>query len=340
MVALALWTAGHRRASMRVVLAGSAIAVSMGCLGLAVAPAWGITLAFAALIGLGFGGFAVTLNSLFADGFGQRSGFMINLLNGAYGVGAIAAPLAISAMPGADYRIPYAVLSALALLTIPMLWGTRNPVLAAAADEGPAWRERRRAVRRILLGFGAVYLLYAGVEQGIGLWEATHLIAQGVSSSAAAGYTALFFTTYTLGRFLIAPIALRVAPDRIFISCIAASIGCLVLAQYGPIAPAAYALAGVACGPVFPTGLNWLARALPGVRSGAAVVLAGAGAGGIIFPRVVGQLIDLTDERGIPMILAAVAGAALLGTLNLRRAVHARAPAAGPGSPPPTSAVR
>ncbi|NJK46360.1 MAG: hypothetical protein HC933_20840 [Pleurocapsa sp. SU_196_0] len=45
-----------------------------------------------------------------------------------------------------------------------------------------------------------------------------------------------------------------------------------------------YTLAGVVCGPIFPTGLVWLSRVIPGSTAAASIVIAAASLGGVVAP--------------------------------------------------------
>jgi fucose permease len=45
-----------------------------------------------------------------------------------------------------------------------------------------------------------------------------------------------------------------------------------------------YTLAGVMCGPIFPTSLVWLSKVLPGSTASASFVIAAASLGGVVAP--------------------------------------------------------
>lgn len=80
------------RLNNRVLLGGSYVLMAAGAAAFAFSPSWALALAGTFVIGLGFGGIDYGLNQLFAVGFGHRSTAMLNLLNGHFGIGAIAAP--------------------------------------------------------------------------------------------------------------------------------------------------------------------------------------------------------------------------------------------------------
>ena len=93
----------------------------------------------------------------------------------------------------------------------------------------------------------------------------------------------------------------------------------LGLAHLPALAPAAYALTGLALGPVFPTALAWLAQAAPGAPGSTATVFAAANLGGVVLPVVIGRLVDASSPAVIPTTVLVVALACLAATLLLGR---------------------
>lgn len=73
----------------------------------------------------------------------------------------------------------------------------------------------------VLAVFVALYVLHVGIEAGVGGWEPTHLETVGHGAGVAATATSVYWLMMTVGRFLVAPIALRfvlhlVRPDHTF----------------------------------------------------------------------------------------------------------------------------
>jgi len=79
------------------------------------------------------------------------------------------------------------------------------------------------------------------------------------------------------------------------------------------VAPAAYALAGFAFAPVFPTTLAWIERVFP-ERSERIVpiALAVANAGPVAATAVIGAWVGRTGPGAIPSALSGIAGLLLL----------------------------
>jgi FHS family glucose/mannose:H+ symporter-like MFS transporter len=81
-----------------------------------------------------------------------------------------------------------------------------------------------------------------------------------------------------------------------------------------PLAPMAYGLLGVAVGPLFPTGLAWLAQTRPELTP---TVVAVSMVGGISFPSAIGLTVELFGAVAVPwaMVVLAVAGLATVAAI-------------------------
>lgn len=320
-IGVPLWGAVLRHLPTRLVLAAATAALSAGCLGVALAPAWVVVLASAFVIGVGFGGLDLGLNVLFATGFGTRSAAMLNLLNASFGIGAVAGPLAVGLLPADTVRPLFAASGALGLTLLPLIRSIpdrRDPGWTPAAP-APGGRTGGLAVAFIVM-----YVLYVGVETGVGAWEPTHLAFTGMPAAEAALLTSLFWAALTVGRVLAAPISLRFAPDGIVLTTLTLATGSLALTHVSGVAPAAYAMAGLALAPVFPTGLAWLNGALPSARGATVAVVAGAMLGGVVFPAVIGRAVGTAGPALIPTALTAIAATTLAVALGIRRTVASR----------------
>lgn len=95
--------------------------------------------------------------------------------------------------------------------------------------------------------------------------------------------------------------------------------GCLLLSLVEPVAPVAYAGVGLFIAPVFPTGLPWLNRALPGARRAGAWVIAASMAGGVAAPPLLGAGIEASGIHAVPWLLTVLSAASLLATVVLIR---------------------
>ncbi|MBT2438627.1 MFS transporter [Streptomyces sp. ISL-36] len=304
------------RLSSRALLAVSYVLMAVGAAGFALAPGWPLALCAAFLGGLGFGGVDYGLNQLFAVGFGERSPAMLNILNGHFGIGAVLAPAVLAAL-GPD-RYPYAF-AGCALLSVVLIAGTRGVRDEAAPAPGPREVSRVARLSPVLLGFVLLYVLNVAVEAGVGGWEPTHLETVGYATATAATATSAYWLMMTVGRFLVVPLTLRYAPERILAVCGAGMTACLLLALVPGAAPVAYAGVGLFIAPVFPTGLPWLHRALPTARHAGAWVIAASMIGGVAAPPLLGLGIEVSGIGAVPVLLTVLSAASLVVTVWLAR---------------------
>jgi len=93
-----------------------------------------------------------------------------------------------------------------------------------------------------------------------------------------------------------------------------AALGTLALlaAVSGRAAPVAYIAAGAAFAPIFPTGLAWLAKLLPGDAAATSWLFPGTTVGGALIPAGIGLVIAEIGVGFAPLVLSALALATFL----------------------------
>jgi len=318
----------YGRIGNRRILAGSYVLMAAGAAGFALAPNWLVALGAALLAGLGFGGIDYGLNQLFAVGFGNRSTAMLNILNAHFGIGAILGPAVIGAVGSEHYP---AVFLAFSLANLPLLLCLRGvrehvpqpaPAPESGASAGPSGQVLGRSLGSVLGVFVTLYVLHVGIEAGVGGWEPTHLETVGYGAGTAATATSVYWLMMTVGRFLVAPLALRHSAQSIIaVSCAGMTV-CLLLAAVPGLAPYAYAGVGLFIAPIFPTGLPWLSRAVPRARRAGAVVIAASMAGGVAAGPVLGKAIEWSGVRAVPLLLCGISAICMAATGWLIRATR------------------
>jgi fucose permease len=233
---------------------------------------------------------------------------MLNVLNGVFGIGAVAGPIVVAAVAPGGIGAMYLGCAVLAVaLAVPLSRVRGDGVPADGKGSTTEGRTGRRGVVAIVALFAVAYALYVGVELGVGGWEPSHLAGLGMSASAASWATSAFWLGLTAGRFLIAPVALRVTPERIVLTCAGVAIVTLGLATVPGLAPVAYIATGLVIAPIYPTGLAWLAKVTPGRRTPTAYLVASAVLGAAIFPPLVGSAIETLGTSVTPIALAVLA---------------------------------
>lgn len=295
-----------------VVLMTALATMALGCAGLATAPSWPLLLASAVVVGVGFGSVDVGLNQIVAHGYGDRSAAVLNVLNAQFGVGSVVGPLLVAVVPATrvgglfgSFALVAGVL-ALVLRRVPG-GGPSDPQAApptAAAAQGGSGR-------RLLGLFVLGYVLYVGVETGVGGWAPTHLASTGLSADAAATVTSGFWLAMTVGRLLAAPLALRFRARSIVVAGSGTAVLALLLAAVPALSSLAYVVTGLALAPVFPTGLAWLAQVRPGSERSVGFVIAAASLGGVVFPPALGATVDGLGAAVVPLMLALIAAGSL-----------------------------
>ncbi|MBE1488183.1 MFS transporter [Plantactinospora soyae] len=309
----------------------SLVGVAVGCLAFPLAPGWPLALLAAFVAGVGFGGLDGGVNQIFTEVYAEGGHGMLNLLHGCFGVGAVAGPIAIGLLPG--YGWSFVGCALLALLAVPALRtasGARSaPTTAAGTPPAPLAARRRLGSLggMVSLGFLLFFMLHVGLETGAAGWETTHLIATGLSESTAATATSGFWLAFTASRFAVVPLCRHYSARAIVIACTGLTVLAATATLLDGLAPIAYALLGVAVGPLFPTGLAWLAQHRPALTP---TVVALSMVGGIALPPAIGLAVNGFGPAAIAwaMIILAVAG---LGTvIGLARVRRTGLPVAAP----------
>ena len=248
----------------------SGFLTGLALLGFSVAPSFLWILLLAVPLGLGAGSVDAGLNHFVARHYSSRH---MNWLHGCWGIGASIGPLIMGATlttPGgwADaYRSIASLqlmLAVLFLLTL-ALW-KREPALAEGADAESSATPRRTTVPAWAGWLApALYLLYATVEVGTGLWAASILVEQrGLAPRDAAWWVSCFYAAIMSGRFALGLIATRLGNRRLVHGGLAiALIGAALFAVPGlppALTLAGLVLLGLGAAPVYPSLMHETTR--------------------------------------------------------------------------------
>ena len=252
---------------------------------------------FSALIGLGQGGVEVSLNSAILRIDTHDTGRPMNLLHGAFAVGAIVGPLAVGLLMqnGVDWSAAYRGMAVIfALLFVMMAIVALPSVEAPTAARGEA-PQRLSANPAYWLSFFALFL-YLGVELGVSNWVAQYFVAVfAYSADAGAMLVSLFWLGLLAGRFGV-PLLFRGAQPAAALVGLAAlaTASVAVLTGLGYASGSALAadvggamvfLAGLGCSVYYPTVMTLLGRCFPQAQSQAIGFAAtGGGVGSFVFP--------------------------------------------------------
>ena len=271
-----------------VLIAGLLLLAAMGGV-IAMATSLRLVLAAGVVYGIGYGAFSLSGNVMTSELVPERRASAVNLVNMAFGVGAVVGPLVVSVLlertggslpalwMGAALLVVVAVTAS---VTLPRRLAIAAPARAVGAPAAsPPWRDP------MLFACGIFLALYVGSEMAAGTWSAVYLqqsTAMNAAKSAAA--TSLFWAALTLGRISAVLAGMRIASERLLTIAVWVTCGGAVLlwAGHGSAAAsvAAFAVLGFGYGPIYPTGVAVLTSRFPHAAGTATSVMGVLAAGG------------------------------------------------------------
>jgi len=287
---------------------------SLGALGIALRPAYGWLLVAALTAGWGGGALDIAVNALFSQVFASAT--PLNLIHAAYGVGAIAGPLLVTAAFGIGLVLPYGMVGVAVAFLLLLLVKLELPTVPK--PEATTSRAHVASLLWAVSAFIVLYFCYVGIEVGVGNWLSVHLTPT-FGAAQAASFTSIYWAMLTLGRFIAAPVSKWLEPPQLLLLSSAIMIIGFGLCFNPHIAPVGYALVGLGSAPMFPTGLLWLRSRFP-TRAAAmmATVMVSATVGGILLSWLMGVLVARISVMVIPTLLLGSAVGCLLSVLWLR----------------------
>jgi fucose permease len=250
-----------------------------------------------ALIGLGQGGVEVGLNSTILQMDTRNTGRPMNLLHGAFAVGAIVGPLAVSLLlqSGLDWAVVYRGMAVIFVLLVVLMAFAALPSVQRQAAERDETAERLSANPAYWLSFFALFL-YLGVELGVSNWVAEYFVVVfAYAPDASAMLVSLFWMGLLAGRFGVPLLYKGSRPDAVLVGLSAlATASIALLMALGCANPSAITvdigrgllfLAGLGCSIYYPGVITLLGKCFPLAQSQAVGFAAtGGGIGSFIFP--------------------------------------------------------
>jgi len=304
--------------SSRSFMLGALTFLGLGCVGVALAPSWPAFLGAVLVIGVGFGALDLGCNQLVAHSEGGGRTAALNVLNGAFGFGAVAGPLLVSTVGRTHLSLLYGGAAAVAVGVLPLVAGISGRL--------PFTAQRAPARSSSLVGiFMIAFALYVGIETGTGGWMPSHLESIGLQSLAAATLTSGFWLALAVGRLLAGFLPARVPERTTVVAGAAVAAVALLTAVNHAAAPIAYIVAGLAIAPIFPTGIVWLAKLTPGDARATSWLFPASMIGGAIIPGGIGAVIARFGIAWTPVVLSLVAVGCLIAFLVAARGSGSRA---------------
>ncbi len=245
---------------------------------------------------------------------------VLNLVNMAFGIGALATPfLAANLLKRNWVRLCYVILG-LTLATLAVQVATHMPAASGtgqfAAEAGPAM------ANPLLWLLGLFMFLYIGCEVGMWNWLVRHLIAQGVPEKWALNILSLGFALGLLsGRVGVVPVLAHAAAAKVTLgaaACMAVTTFLMLRAHGRWTAAALVFAAGLSMAPVFPTTLAIVGGVFPQITGTAmGIVITFGWAGLAVSSRVIGSIAGADPARLRKALFVIPASAVLMVALNL-----------------------
>ena len=288
----------------------------------AVAPVWIVFVMGGALAGFGSGAVEVGMNGLFLDRFAEDRGRALSRLHLCFSIGALAAPLVIAALVeiGVAWRLPFAASSLVALAIGLGLAASdlRVPHPVAASRAGRPSVGRHVPMPLVLLAVAITS--YVAAESGVSSWLVRFLDAAPIGIATLA--LSLFWAGLALGRLVASRVADRFTPLSVATACgLATGFAVLaaVLVPWVAVSIALFALAGVACGPIYPMIIASAGGLYPARANAVSGVLtAAAVSGAVVYPPAMG-FVSNSLGLGVGMAGAGLCAVACAGALVMAR---------------------
>lgn len=252
---------------------------------------------------------------------GTDSAPAMNVLHLLFGVGALGAPLLVDV----DLRTAVTINAVLAVAVGGFLVTRTQPSAELGVRPDAAGAPTNR---RLLAMVTMFFVLYVGVEIGFAGWIYTY--AEEIrlpGKSAPALLTALFWAAFTAGRLIAVPVSRRLGPYAMVRWSSVLAVVAAVLLTIGDSAPAmvwiSTGLFGLGVAAQFPMMVSFADDHLHLSGSDTAWFVAGAGAGGLVMPWVIGQVFDTHGATAMPATVLVFTLATLAWFLITARALHA-----------------
>jgi MFS transporter, FHS family, glucose/mannose:H+ symporter len=288
--------------------------MAVGTRGLLAAD-WRMALIFTAAYGIGLGLAIPASNVLISATNPGRRAAAVSILNFCWGLGAVAAPLAVAwaEQRGNLWNCMAALALALLLMAVVM---TIAPAHGAARPSSPPRTPWRKTGWKLIVAVGAMFFLYVGIESSLAGWIAT--LMKRLSVGPAPGWLpapTAFWGGLVAGRG-IAPVVLRRFSERsTAVAGLAATVlatGLLMVTSSRQWMLGAALAAGLGLAAVFPITVALLSRFGQMEQRVAGVMFALAGLGGAIVPWLVGLMSTAYGSLQAALAIPLLAGVVLL----------------------------
>ena len=272
------------------------------------------------MLGIAEGTLDVGGNSLLIWVHGSKVGPFMNGLHFFFGLGAFISPIIIAQVVLLTGDIVWAYWM-LAILMIPIaVWilRTPSPVPHKASEDSNSPTVKPLLVALITL----FYFTFIGIEAGFGNWLYTYATHLKLTNEVTGAYlTSAFWGSFTAGRLVSIPLAIRFRPRTLLSSDLVGclfSVGVILLWPHSHQALWFGAIGvGLSQASLFPIMLAWAERRIRLTGRINSFFFMGTGAGGMFFPWFIGQLIEPIGPQAVMVVILfeIIATSVILGVL-------------------------
>jgi fucose permease len=294
-------------------------------------------------IGIGQGFIELTINWATLRMEKSGTGRAMNLMHGAFAVGAVAGPFVIGFLITVElpWVFVYRGIALLLFLVLVVLQPLPMAALGRDGDGGGTAGEKTMNRRELFthpaywLGFSSL-LLYVGVELGISNWIAEYFVsAFGAAPATGSFMVSLFWGGLLLGRFGV-PLVYRGNRRELVLLSLSAlmCVSTIALSIVGFIGSGAAAVvgsalmvafAGLGCSIVYPIVVTLVGDAFPSHQSEAvAFASMGGGVGGFAFPFLMSNIASAWGIRAGFAAYATFSVLVVVFCVTLVRVTHKR----------------
>lgn len=266
--------------------------------------------------GVGYGLITPGTNLFVAELGGAKSSSLLNLLNFAWGTGAMACSPLIALALRRDGVNPllfgYAAFGAIVALS---LMFTPFGEEKAAEDADTSDTTAVGAGTAVTIALAVLFFIYVSTETAIGVWSAEYArrIA-GAMSNLTTLAPMFFYAGLTTGRGMAPMVLMRVRERPLVLGALTLTgvgISVLIASITLKTAIAAVFLAGLGCACIYPIYIAWLAKWFGARAKNIGAVLFGlASLGGSVGPALVGFTSKISGSLrvglGVPLLFAMI----------------------------------
>ena len=306
-----------------------AITLGLALLGLGFtllnAPTFALALVASGIYGLGYGFATPATNLWVGESYGARRASALNIMNLAWGAGAISSSALGKVTLGTPRLTPllYSVGAIGGVLAIVLL---RMPFANALHedDSAPAAKKARVDGNRAAVLLGILFFVYVGTEIGTSSWAPTHAQrAAAWSSNIWILAPSFFFAGLLGGRGAAAAILLQLKEASVAVGglLLAATGESIFLAGHSPVTLFGGAfLAGLGLSSIFPILIAWLSKWY-GMRARkvGGVMFALAALGSALVPPLVGVVSRYEGSLRVGLLVPLAGCATMLIVIGLLR---------------------